>query len=65
MGYVNKTCTGGVTPYSYGPTAGPVLRGAADERWAQWTFTVMGQSPRGDDLVTIKTSYPGGRGKPR
>jgi hypothetical protein len=66
MGYLNKTCTEGTTTSSsYGPTAGPVLRGAADTRWAQWTFTAAGQSPAGDDLFTIKTSYPGGRGKPR
>jgi hypothetical protein len=66
MGYLNKTCAEGtIHPPSYGPTAGPVLRGAAYERWAQWTFTVVGQSPEGNDLVTIETFYPSGRGKPR
>jgi hypothetical protein len=65
MGYLNKTCAEGTTTSSYGPTAGPVLRGAADERWAQWAFTATGKSPAGDVLFTIKTSYPEGRGKPR
>jgi hypothetical protein len=61
MGYLDNTCAS--TASSYGPTAGPVLRG--DKRYAQWTFTVVGQSPKGNDLVTMETSYPGGSGKPR
>jgi hypothetical protein len=65
MGYLNKTCSSGTLTSTYGPTVGPVLRGVADKRWAQWTFPVVGQSPDGDDLVTMKTFYPGDRGKSR
>jgi len=62
MGYLNKTCSAGTTSsFSYGPTLGPILRGAAEQQWAQWTFTVVGESREGHDLVTIETMYPGRR----
>ena len=71
MGYLNKTCTAGTTSggsSTYGPTAGPALRaGAGDlplERWAQWAFTLAGQSRAGYDLATIQTFNPSGRGQP-
>lgn len=64
LGYLNKTCSAGTTTTVYGPTVGPVLRSEDSERWEQWTMNVVGQSPVGDDLVTIETSYPSGRGKP-
>jgi hypothetical protein len=60
MGYLNKTCNAGTISPTYGPTVGPVLRGAESKRWAEWAFTGVGQSPEGLDLVTIKTFYPGG-----
>ena len=63
LGYLNKTCSAGTLTSPYGPTAGPVLRGEA-KLWNQWTFDVVGQTPEGDDLVTINTFFPGNRGEP-
>jgi len=70
MGYMNQTCAAGRpaagtasgAAATYGPTVRPVLRSAVLERWEQWRVTVVGRSPEGDDLVTLKTSYPYGRG---
>ena len=64
LGYLNKTCSVGTLTRVYGPTVGPVLLGEAKQQWRQWTFDVVGQTPEGDDLVTVKTFFPGNRGKP-
>lgn len=64
MGYFNKTCSAGTATAAYAATVGPALRGARSERWERWSFTVVGLSPEGDDLVTIRTAYPSGRGTP-
>ena len=64
VGYLNKTCATNTGPASYGPAVGPILRDSKGERWALWTFTRKGQSPKGDDLLTIQTFYPRGRGQP-
>ena len=57
MGHVNETCDAGTT------SAMPWLlrQNEENKRWQQWSMTVVGQSPEGEDLVTIRTSYPTGR----
>ena len=59
-GYLNSTCDAGTT------SATPLLLTHSEEknRFAEWRMTVVGQSPEGDDLVTIRASYPTRRGTP-
>ena len=56
MGYRNKTCD----------ASGPVLRDASEgNTWTEFTFTNMGKSAQGEDLVEVATYYPPSSSKPR
>jgi hypothetical protein len=64
MGYLNKTCTAGTLGRSYGPTVGPVLRGAAGVQWKGFTINVVGTAFDGHPLITIHTYWPAGKVAP-
>jgi hypothetical protein len=56
MSYLNKTCS----------ESGPVLRAASDGKtWTKFTFTKVGESASGEDLVAIQTYYPKSGSTPR
>jgi hypothetical protein len=56
MGYLNKTCS----------SSGPVLRLASNSNtWNIFTFTKVGKSAEGEELVQIETFYPTSSNKPR
>jgi len=63
---LNRTCSAGTANRAaYGDTAGPVLRSAVPGKpWGQFILKVIGHSPEGDILVTMKTFYPSNKGKP-
>ena len=66
MGYLNKTCSTGVTGPVYGPTVGPLLRSASSANtWRSFTIKKVGETDQNEDLVEIKTSYPKSSEKPK